>query len=1065
MNNTISLTMDSISIKGDELIPEGNLSPIRIVSIIGPMRKGKSWLLNYLISSQDYFPVGGKHACTTGLKIEFINSVTEDQQNNMQYRNALAVIDVEGMGDVHANRDRDLSLLSLLLSGVILYNVQGYAPKEEILKNLEVTLRSFELLSHEDKNFGLKSSNVKFGHLNVIIRDSQHKLSKIDFEKELFEMEDESIPINLSQSYLSQNPTSSIEHILERNRIRQRLRHYYSGLHVWLLPHPTNNISDLYNDESILFENVSESFSNSVIEMRTSIQKQLSLFGNPFGLTSKEDLLELIQNVINMLQNQNLRISSLVSILEGRNAEKYINIVLNDYIKKIKEIELPCDNLFEKLELFKNQAKLRLKYVLGFSLMDSEDTLSLDLSLYNKSIEQFEKEFSSISHNIIQENIDEVNKCVNENISSLLKDALQMMNPEFEQTYHDNFDDIFFKVEDKLTNSPLFNLLPDSKQNDSIYILRKHLTVLRSVHETQGKARLQNNFTRLQQLILKYQGDLQSSLPLKQDKLLKTIDSIYEEIRNDIIVSTGTKLSNDVSLNFENMEILLENMKSSVVELNNYMIKSIVDSEIEKYKSEAERMLTLYDHQQFLQSNFMHQFECFLEEMKTKPSKLTELLDEIELKEIFTKIDFICKELYELQVNKNKSIHIDTLLQVKQHFKDCMSQIEKELYSITLPHPNEKLNTMFEEIFNNVKDKAIFILKNQFQNIISPEEYNSHELELHTQFKRICSELEAKNSLVSQKFADLYFEDKFKDLVIAFYTSNNSEAAIENLEYMFLTNETNGYKLMDLPLDLEFYKNKIRILAIETFEKIQQDKENKKLKESNNSLELLSVNKLLVEKIKEMRSELQILSELKKENEELKKKIEQYTKDYVPNQNAHQKLEYKNLSVEIQESNNKNNEDKKVEIESDHCNYCSKDLKDLDRYVSSDSLNICEECFFKHKFDTSSTIVDVYNKSTLIVKNISLLIKRIEEMGFATSQYFNSRNEIAQSLIKHHGELKILVSELLQKQKESIPVKKYEYNYEIGLLNSMGFTNEELNKKLLERYRGDVQRVADYLSK
>ena len=104
--------------------------PIGILSIAGPYRTGKSFLLNSLISQEKGFDVGSTvRATTNGLWVWGKPILAADSKSKIS--NVL-VMDSEGFGNYDDTHDKRITTLALLMSTCFLYNSRGAIDKDSI---------------------------------------------------------------------------------------------------------------------------------------------------------------------------------------------------------------------------------------------------------------------------------------------------------------------------------------------------------------------------------------------------------------------------------------------------------------------------------------------------------------------------------------------------------------------------------------------------------------------------------------------------------------------------------------------------------------------------------------------------------------------------------------------------------------------------------------------------------------------------------------------------------------------------------------------------------------------
>ena len=107
---------------------------ISVVSIVGKYRKGKSYIMNKLVSpnGRGCFGIGHTtNACTQGL---WIRNRAQKVRNRLGQDINVVYVDTEGLADTQKDRNNDVKIFTfaVLLSSMLLFNVQGVIAKDEI---------------------------------------------------------------------------------------------------------------------------------------------------------------------------------------------------------------------------------------------------------------------------------------------------------------------------------------------------------------------------------------------------------------------------------------------------------------------------------------------------------------------------------------------------------------------------------------------------------------------------------------------------------------------------------------------------------------------------------------------------------------------------------------------------------------------------------------------------------------------------------------------------------------------------------------------------------------------
>ena len=130
------------------------------MTILGPARQGKSFLMNCLKGDNTFRTADSLDVCTKGVQVA---SVGQEVGNE----GCAFFVDTEGQGDEDVDSDTTLLTPILLLSKVILFNWKGGLQKTQILNELAILVEVGKRVSSNS----FEEDKSKFGHLHIVLRD------------------------------------------------------------------------------------------------------------------------------------------------------------------------------------------------------------------------------------------------------------------------------------------------------------------------------------------------------------------------------------------------------------------------------------------------------------------------------------------------------------------------------------------------------------------------------------------------------------------------------------------------------------------------------------------------------------------------------------------------------------------------------------------------------------------------------------------------------------------------------------------------------------------------------
>lgn len=208
-----------------------------IVSIAGPFRKGKSFLLNFFVSylnhhyekhdvsdwigenegvvELDGFKTkGGRRPETNGIWM-YSKIFTHDYESGKKV--AIVLLDTQGIFDNRTNTKECTSIfaLSMLLASIQCYNVMHMVQEDD--------LQSLELFTEYSRLAAEHSSEKLFQKLLFIVRDWQNS---------------NELPYGDSKQYVEELLAETGEQTAEMHNLRRRIKSSFDNISAYLMPYP-----------------------------------------------------------------------------------------------------------------------------------------------------------------------------------------------------------------------------------------------------------------------------------------------------------------------------------------------------------------------------------------------------------------------------------------------------------------------------------------------------------------------------------------------------------------------------------------------------------------------------------------------------------------------------------------------------------------------------------------------------------------------------------------------------------------------------------------------------------
>ena len=681
---------------------------IQILSIIGPKKSGKTFLLNSLMKN------------IKGFKYEDIKGIwIWGKPIDLDNGNKLILIDTEGIENFYNENIRIIVNLLKCISSFIIYHIKGEINNDEIINNFS------KLLSIKG---------------NIIISDNEIKnLSNIIFTLGNY--------VNSEK-----NVKDYIEGFLDSNDKKNDIKKYYPNLKYYYIPNPIldeEKIKNLENEEISSLNPEYLKIIDEIFNENKNVSKKIN--GN--------NLLYIIQNYINSSNNKEIYdISQTLNNIYGVEAKETLENVFVDFKNEIKikfENAFPLnfddiykffydliiketDNFCSKIKNLNpidigNFLNKLYKRMWGeIELIIKKNMKYFDVWLNNLYIE-FENNLKSISfeNNQIKKFFTNyLNRYKNLSLKFLempnndfIKSLNQIYNNINQIYIYDKFLLISEEIEDNFDNLQKKNTSEIDDLKNSLIKLNEELQMTKNTLETKTKEKNDLNYSYLE-------------LDNKFDKINRESVIKEKEYQNNIKVETQkfqkmelyyTKEISEKENKITSLEYKIEKLTQQIDELTkeSSRIKNELNREIIKLNVEIETLksntskskIDLFDItkpnlQTVLKSvqNSLNDFKERIEKLDKNNSNLSENnFVKQSTQEIENKIKIWIEEIKNYKDEELKKINEN----YENNIKKTKEQIEELSFEIT------KKNYIIEEKteMKNTFDIKINESKNQIQQL------------------------------------------------------------------------------------------------------------------------------------------------------------------------------------------------------------------------------------------------------------------------------------------------------------------------------------------------------------
>jgi len=205
--------------------------PLKVVAVAGPMRSGKSFLMNRLAGSQKGFDVGPfVESCTKGIWGWLVPRSPEETEFD------ILLLDTEGMYDPERQNpvlDQQLFVAAILLSSLVVYNTKGVIDSMALTQLSFVTQLSKRIQATQTSTAveNVQAFQACFPALLWAVRDFGLDLTKHDNN-----------PTTYLLNTLKPLANDFTEETGAQNNIRSAISRFFSSLHCCVIPHPGESV-------------------------------------------------------------------------------------------------------------------------------------------------------------------------------------------------------------------------------------------------------------------------------------------------------------------------------------------------------------------------------------------------------------------------------------------------------------------------------------------------------------------------------------------------------------------------------------------------------------------------------------------------------------------------------------------------------------------------------------------------------------------------------------------------------------------------------------------------------
>lgn len=328
---------DELNLIGKTLkLIESDNRPVTVITIIGPSRSGKSFLMNRLMGKNDGFPLGSTVcAKTKGFWLWHGNFPGDPKRS-------LVLLDVEGLGDPkkfnQGTHDLKLFTLALLSSSLFIYNTMGNIDASA-LDGLHLASQIAEEMTSKDHQSECEEFGVHFPHLVWVIRDQflelKNENGNILTPKELLEDRLQPMKVDCNASVEIQNKVE------EYNDSRNLLREFFPTRDCFIFPRPVSDDEQMRHLDELDDSELNPNFKNAAddfVKFTFKAAKNKNIEGS--SLTGPA-YAKLFQQLLESVNSKNVSIKSTYQMIAQEENQKAVHVAVKKFEEIFSNVKFP----------------------------------------------------------------------------------------------------------------------------------------------------------------------------------------------------------------------------------------------------------------------------------------------------------------------------------------------------------------------------------------------------------------------------------------------------------------------------------------------------------------------------------------------------------------------------------------------------------------------------------------------------------------------------------------------------------------------------------------------------